>query len=167
MVTARPEFDRLEPVSDAYATLPMDAAFNWSDIADESVAGEWYLVVFRSRRRLGADEDRLTALDDLAHLEASGSAGFVHYFKGPANATGDCLSFCLWESRACAREASGKRAHAEAAAIVGEMYESYTLTFHRLVLALGSAAFSFQPYDRPAVAASGHVPAGVQGAAPA
>ena len=147
MDNARPEFDRLVPRSDAYATMPIDSAFTWSEIAAENTAGEWYLVAFRSRRRAGADEVRLTELDDRAHLEASASPGFVHYFKGPADPVGHCLSFCLWDSRALAREASGRREHAEAAAIVGEMYESYTLEFHRVVKARGGTAFCFAPYD--------------------
>ena len=47
----RPCFDRLLPVSDDYATLPVAAAFTWEACADEALEGEWYLVAFRSTQR--------------------------------------------------------------------------------------------------------------------
>ena len=97
-------FAALEPISDAYATLPIAEAFDWSEAAGALPAGaEWYLVAFRSVRRADADEERLCAFDERAHLEAAASPGFVHYFKGPTSSDGSCLSFCLWDSRADAR----------------------------------------------------------------
>ena len=80
---SRPCFDRLLPVSDRYANLPVADAFTWAACTDEVEPGEWYMVAFRSTRRPGADEDRLTAYDDWAHAEAMDAPGFVHYFKGP------------------------------------------------------------------------------------
>ena len=53
--------DRLQPISDRYATLPIEDAFDWSAVGRQLGVGEWYLVAFRSVRRPGADEDRLTA----------------------------------------------------------------------------------------------------------
>ena len=96
----------LVPVSEAYASLPIADAFTWQDASRGLGDGEWYLVAFRSVRRCGADEVRLNAFDDLAHQEAAGAPGFVHYFKGPAAGDGSCLSFCLWQSRAEARSAA-------------------------------------------------------------
>ena len=61
-----------------------------------------------------------------------GAAGFVHYFKGPTQPDGGCLSFCLWDSRAEARAAAGRPAHTQAAALTHEAYAEYALEFHRV-----------------------------------
>ena len=140
----------LGPVSDGYAWLPLADAFNWSSCADAFEPGEWYLVAFRSVRRPTADESRLTAYDDRAHAEAATSPGFVHYTKGPTASDGSCLSFCLWTSRHAARAASGKPAHAEAAQLVHEMYDTYRLEFLRVTKAHAGAPLEFEPFDRPA-----------------
>ena len=123
---------RLAPVSEGYASLPVASAFNWQDATAELADGEWYLVAFRSIRRAGADEVRLSHFDELAHQEAATSPGFVHYFKGPAAGDGSCLSFCLWNSRADARAAAGRPDHVRAVSLIDEMYESYALEFHRV-----------------------------------
>jgi hypothetical protein len=137
---------RLAPVSTTYATLPIADAFNWDSASADLGDGEWYLVAFRSIRRAGADEERLTLFDELAHQEAAGSPGFVHYFKGPAAADGSCLSFCLWQTRADARAAAGRPDHVRAVSLIDEMYESYTLEFHRVTRDAGGP-LSFAPYD--------------------
>ena len=144
---ARRSFDRLAPVSDRYAGLSVAEAFNWADVAPDVDPGEWYMVAFRSVRRPGADEGRLTAYDDWAHTEAMGASGFVHYFKGPTLSDGRCMSFCLWDSRAEARAAAGRPAHTEAAALTHEAYSEYTLEFHRVTRLEGAEGFSFEPYD--------------------
>lgn len=147
----RPCFDRLLPVSDDYATLPVSSAFTWDACALEAdtLEGEWYLVAFRSVQRPEADQERLCRLDDAAHAEAAGSPGFVHYFKGPANARRECLSFCLWDSRREAREAAGKPDHVAAISLIAETYERYTLEFLRVTKRAGETRFRFEPYDRP------------------
>ena len=136
----------LAPASERYATLPIEAAFNWQEATAELGDGEWYLVAFRSIRRFDADEARLTEFDELAHAEAAASPGFVHYFKGPAADDRTCLSFCLWESRADARAAASKPAHVRAVSLIEEMYESYTLEFHRLGRT-ASGPMTFARYD--------------------
>lgn len=143
----RPSFDRLVPVSDRYARLPVAQAFNWADCAADVPPGEWYMVAFRSTRRAGLDVAKLTTHDDRAHAEATTSPGFVHYLKGPANDAGECLSFCLWTSRTEAREASGRPAHTEAAALTHEAYAAYTLEFLRVRRLAGAGGFTFEPYD--------------------
>jgi hypothetical protein len=137
----------LAPVSESYATLPVADAFNWQDASAELGDGDWYLVAFRSIRRPGADEERLALFDELAHQEASTSPGFVHYFKGPQASDGSCLSFCLWTSRAEARAASGRPDHVRAVSLIDEMYESYTLEFHRVMREAGGP-LTFQVYDQ-------------------
>jgi hypothetical protein len=141
---------RLAPVSEGYASLPVAAAFNWQDATAELGDGEWYLVAFRSVRRAGADEVRLTHFDELAHQEAATSPGFVHYFKGPAASDGSCLSFCLWDSRADARAAAGRPDHVRAVSLINEMYESYALEFHR-VTRTADGPLTFELYDRAPV----------------
>ncbi len=149
-------FAALEPIDDRYASLPVAEAFDWRDAARDLPAGrEWYMVVFRSTRRADADEARLCEFDERAHQEAATSPGFVHYFKGPTASDGSCLSFCLWDSRADARTASGKPAHQEAVTLIREMYERYTLEFLRVRHAAGGAGLRFEPYDQvPAALAS-------------
>lgn len=139
----------LAPVSADYASLPVAVAFNWHEAATDLADGEWYLVAFRSIRRADADEARLTEFDEAAHLEAAAAPGFVHYFKGPAASDGSCLSFCLWQTRADARAAAGRPDHVRAVSLIDEMYEQYTLEFHRVSRHAGGA-LAFEPYDRVA-----------------
>jgi hypothetical protein len=140
----------LEPVSDAYATLPVAEAFDWKGVSRQLGTGEWYMVAFRSIRRIDADEERLNEFDDRAHFEASMAPGFVYYFKGPAAADRSCLSFCLWTGRHEARAASGRPHHVEAVSLLNEMYESYNLEFVRVTGRAG-LPLRFEPYDRPVV----------------
>jgi hypothetical protein len=139
----------LAPISDAYARMPVADAFDWTAAGEALGEGEWYMVAFRSIRRRDADERMLTEYDERAHQEASRSAGYIHYFKGPLAADGCCLSFCIWSSRAEARAAAGKPLHAEAASLVAAMYEHYTLEFLRLRRTAGGP-LTFEPYDAPA-----------------
>jgi hypothetical protein len=138
----------LAPVSDAYATLPISEAFDWRGVAGQLGTGEWYMVAFRSIRRIDADEERLTEFDERAHVEASTAPGFVHYFKGPAAPDRTCLSFCLWTGRTEARAAAGRPSHVEAVSLLDEMYESYMLEFLRVTGRVGQQ-LRFEPYDRP------------------
>jgi len=156
---SRVDLQRLAPVSDRYATMPVADAFTWDACLSNVPPGEWYMVAFRSTRRPGADETRLTAYDAWAHTEAMEAPGFVYYFKGPANERGECMSFCLWTSRAEARTASGRPAHVAAAALTFESYVAYRLEFHR-VRRLACGGFTFEPYDQgatPPVATPAHV----------
>jgi hypothetical protein len=145
---SRPSFERLAPVSDRYAVLPVAEAYTWSACEAEVGPGEWYLVAFRSTRHPGVDEALLTSYDDWAHAEAMGAPGFVHYFKGPTTADGRCMSFCLWDSRAEAREAAGRPAHRRAVGQTHEAYAEYILEFHR-VRRVADGGFAFEPYDAP------------------
>lgn len=139
-------FDALAPVSEAYATLPVAAAFDWSDVATQLGDGEWYLVVFRSIRRADADERRLSEYDDRAHHEAESAPGFIHYFKGPAQSDRSCLSFCMWTSRAHARAAAGRPDHVAAVSVLNEMYDAYVLEFLRVTGRAGQP-LQFESYD--------------------
>jgi hypothetical protein len=147
----------LRPVSEAYARLPVADAFTWQDSTGDLGDGEWYLVAFRSIRRPGADEERLNVFDEMAHQEAAAAPGFVHYFKGPADADGACLSFCLWTSRAEARAASAGSAHRRAVTLLNEMYQQYALEFLRVTRDAGGPLV-FETYDRPQPAGAEPLP---------
>lgn len=114
------------PTRPDYATVPIQAGFKWSTLADGHF-DRLYLVVFRSVRRPDADLDLLREYDDQAYAEAVKSGGLLRYFKGEMNEKRECLSFCLWESGERARAASGGKLHQRAASIAAEMYESYLL----------------------------------------
>jgi hypothetical protein len=143
----RSGFEGLVPVSDRYASLPVEQAFTWSTCVDAVAPGDWYMVAFRSVRRADADEARLCLYDDWAHDEAMTADGFVHYFRGPTASDGTCLSFCLWSDRAAARAAAGRPRHAEAASLALEMYARYDLEFHRVTKRAGGP-FAFEPFDK-------------------
>jgi hypothetical protein len=114
-----------------YATLPIQTGFDWSPLSG-CAFDELYLVVFRSVRRPDADLVLLREQDDRAYNEALRSGGLLKYFKGHANARGECLSFCLWETREQAREAASAASHKSAAGITARMYLSYALDRYRL-----------------------------------
>jgi hypothetical protein len=147
MVAAVDALDALAPTGPGYARLPVADAFTWSECTDALGTGEWYLVAFRSIVKPGADLERLCAFDDNAHHEAAGAPGFVHYFKGPLDTDGSCMSFCLWTSRAEARAAAGLSHHRAAVTIIGETYSLYNLEFLRVRRTAMAAALEFEPYD--------------------
>ena len=68
--------------------------------------------------------------DDRAYEEARESGGLLRYFKGQANERGECLSFCLWETREQARRAADAASHRSAAGVSARMYLSYSLERH-------------------------------------
>src|SRR5215213_3397987 len=115
------------PIFPDYATRPVQDGFSWSSSLAGCAFERLYLVVFRSVRRPSADLDLLREHDDRAYEKALESGGLLRYFKGEANERGECLSFCLWETREQAIEASGASAHRSAAAISVGMYESFVL----------------------------------------
>ena len=117
---------RISPKHPDYATRPILAGFDWSPLYGCKF-DELYLVVFRSVRRPDADLVLLREHDDRAYEEALESGGLLRYFKGHANERGECLSFCLWETREQARRAASAASHVSAADITARMYVSYVL----------------------------------------
>jgi hypothetical protein len=81
-------------------------------------------------RRPDVDLDLLREHDDRAYEEALGSGSLLRYFKGQANERGECLSFCLWETREQAREAAGAASHRSAVGVTAQMYLSYSLELY-------------------------------------
>ena len=118
---------QISPIYPDYATRPVQDGFSWASSLAGCAFERLYLVVFRSVRRPSADLDLLREHDDRAYEKALESGGLLRYFKGEANERGECLSFCLWETREQAIEAAGAAAHQSAAEISVLMYESYVL----------------------------------------
>ncbi len=117
---------QISPRHSDYATLPIEDGFDWSSLSC-CLFERLYLVVFRSVWQPDADLDLLREYDDRAFEEALVSGGLLRYFKGHANELGECLSFCLWETREQAREAAGAPSHRSAAGVSAQMYLSYSL----------------------------------------
>ena len=93
---------QISPRHSDYATLSIEDGFDWSSLS-RCLFERLYLVVFRSVWQPEADLDLLREYDDRAFEEALVSGGLLRYFKGHANELGECLSFCLWETREQAR----------------------------------------------------------------
>jgi hypothetical protein len=119
-------WQRISPRHPDYATLPIEDGFDWSSLSCCPFE-RLYLVVFRSLRRPEADLDLLREHDDRAYEEALISGGLLRYFKGHPNERGECLSFCLWETREQAGKAAGAPSHRTAASVTAQMYLSYML----------------------------------------
>src|SRR5215217_2735501 len=131
---------QISPKHPDYATLPIQAGFDWSPLFGCAFE-RLYLVVFRSVRRPDADLVLLREHDDCAYEEALRSGGLLRYFKGHANEQGECLSFCLWETSEQAREAASAASHKSAAEITARMYLSYLLDRYWLKQAGGELVF--------------------------
>ena len=117
---------QISPRHPDYATLSIEDAFDWSSLSC-CLLERLYLVVFRSVWQPEADLDLLREHDDRAYEEALASGGLLRYFKGNANERGECLSFCLWETREQARQAADAASHRSAAGVSAQMYLSYLL----------------------------------------
>ena len=117
---------QISPRHPGYATLSVEDGFDWSSLSC-CLFERLYLVAFRSLRRPDVDLDLLSEHDDRAYEEALESGGLLRYFKGHANEWGECLSFCLWETREQARQAADSASHRSAAGVSARMYLSYSL----------------------------------------
>jgi hypothetical protein len=140
---------QISPIYPDYAARPIQDGFNWSSSLAGCVFDRLYLVVFRSVLRPSADLDLLREHDDRAYEVALESGGLLRYFKGEANERGECLSFCLWETREQAIEATGTASHRSAADISVRMYESYVLERYWLkkVLSVRGEKLIFEPIE--------------------
>jgi hypothetical protein len=117
---------QISPRHPDYATLSIEDGFEWASLSC-CLFERLYLVAFRSVWRPEADFDLLREHDDRAYEEALVSGGLLRYFKGQANERGECLSFCLWETRHQARRAADAALHRSAAGVSVQMYLSYSL----------------------------------------
>ncbi len=104
--------DGLRPTREDYAVAPILESFNWAECLGSVEDVDWYMVAFRSVRSVDADDRLLYELDALAHAEAIGHSGLLHYFGGELDAERRCVSFCVWQDRTRAAEAAGLPRHA-------------------------------------------------------
>ena len=125
-------FAALVPLGRDYAVVPTEQAFNWSECLDPVQRGEWYVVAFRSVRRLGSDDALMEEFDRRAFEEATRHCGLLCYFMGELDDERRCLSMCVWEQRARAREAAALPEHTAAIAIADAAYSSFVLERYRL-----------------------------------
>jgi len=119
-----------DALSDDYMLLPIEQGFNWTEYFANTESGQWYLVAFRSKHAADADEALLTRLDDAASAAARETPGFIFYFIGTPKPTGECLSFCLWDSQFNARAGSARSEHRTAIEQGMSAFEYYTLERH-------------------------------------
>lgn len=124
-----------------YMLLPVESSFSWHDCFQAVERGEWYLVVFRSKHAANADEVLLTELDNAAAAAAAETPGFIHYFIGTPRPTGECLSFCLWESKGSARAGSSHAAHRRAIEQGMHCFEYYALERYSITKAARQISF--------------------------
>jgi hypothetical protein len=144
-------FAGLVPLRPDYAVLPIDQAFDWSECLASVERGDWYVVVFRSVRRLEADDALLEESDRRAFAEAAGHSGLLCYFIGELDDDRRCLSMCVWQDRTRAGEAATLPEHTAAIAIAGARYTSYLLERYRLTKRDGSVELvEIEPPQRSA-----------------
>ncbi len=124
-----------------YMVLPVETSFNWDEMLSYVDDGQWYLVAFRSRHAADADEDTLEALDRAARESAMTMPGFLYYFMGIPLAMGECLSFCLWNSKEEAAYASAQPEHREAVKRGLHFFEYYTLEQYHITKRDGEISF--------------------------
>ena len=136
-----PSLQQPVAITDDYMLLPVETSFSWNECFQNVERGEWYLVVFRSKHRLGSDEALLTELDNGASAAARETPGFLYYFIGTPRTTGECLSFCLWENQQSARSGSSHAAHRTAIEQGMHFFEYYAL--ERYVIQKTSNQLSF------------------------
>jgi hypothetical protein len=155
MVLGTPHVSRIQPTyrtvvetTPECSRLPIADGFTWDEAFADVARGEWYLVVFRSKHRAGADHAYLTQLDERASHAASRHPGFLYYFIGTPLADGSCLSFCLWHSRHDAVAAAADPAHREAMVKGLPFFAHYQLERYQLVKEHGELAILPLPAPR-------------------
>lgn len=144
-------FAGLVPLRSDYAVLPIEQSFGWAECLASVERGEWYVVAFRSVRRLDSDDAALEEFDRRAFAEASRHPGLLCYFVGELDDERRCLSMCVWEDRGRAGEAATLPDHTAAIAIAGATYTSYVLERYRLTKRDGSVELvQLEPPQRSA-----------------
>jgi hypothetical protein len=110
-----------------HAGLETPAAFDWASLAAPLRDRDYYLVVFRSHRRPGADSRGLWREDKLAFAEAIASGGLLHYHQGLLDRRRRSISFCLWENEEQAAAAVRLPTHRLASTLAAGAYSSYVI----------------------------------------
>ena len=113
------------PVSEEYAHSRYREAFNWTDLRlPASIEREWFVIAFRSQRKLSVASVDLYEADRQAHEEAVGSGGLLLYWYGCVNLDGANLATCIWRSRAAALKSVQGPKHIVAMSLAAGKYAS-------------------------------------------
>ncbi|WVQ77218.1 hypothetical protein IAR50_006901 [Cryptococcus sp. DSM 104548] len=137
-----------KPLSNAYASLPYDKAFNWSSLSLPKFAErEWYCVVFRSRRKPESANLSLYKADREAHEEAVQNGGLILYWYGVPDSTGLNLATCIWQSRRHAIKAISGPKHLSAMKQTEGAYETYSLERWVLKKEVGKRGVSLNKWE--------------------
>ncbi|OWZ59403.1 hypothetical protein C351_00026 [Cryptococcus neoformans c8] len=137
-----------KPLSNAYASLPYDKAFNWSSLnLPKSTEREWYCVVFRSRRKPESANLSLYKADREAHEEAVRNGGLIMYWYGVPDKTGLNLATCIWQSRRHAIRAISGPKHISAMKQTKGAYETYSLERWVLSTEVGSREIKLRKWE--------------------
>jgi len=140
---------QFRPVTTEYAETPYGEAFNWKDLhLPQELEREWYVVVFRSKRKDGSDGGPLYEADKKAHEEAVQNGGLILYWYGiPHPVTGLNLATCIWQSRQHAIAANSRPHHIKAMRLAAASYERYELQRFRLSKPKGETGLKIDAYD--------------------
>lgn len=96
----------LSPSTNAYATVPYENAFNWTEVMHTLKAlasherchwpqTEFYVVDFRSQLKAELDRGKLFELDKESHREATQSGGLLKYWFGTPDSERKNLATCM------------------------------------------------------------------------
>ena len=96
---------QFSPLYPDYTTSLYMSTFNWLNIflllrrlcrhiGIRWNRSEFYVVIFRSTLRIGADQNRLAELDEMSHQEACASGGLLHYWFGSPDVERKNLATC-------------------------------------------------------------------------
>lgn len=152
-----------------YAVSLPEAFFNLDEVLaplfSRKPAGHVFdVTVFYSRRKDGISgifEEALSWRNQQAFDAASKTGHLLIYYQGPVIALRktrsslrldfhpDCMSFCVWDSLAHAREALKTREHAAAVQWVDHWYASYGIRKFSATLEENGSGIHFDPYERP------------------
>ncbi|KAF2764342.1 hypothetical protein EJ03DRAFT_32472 [Teratosphaeria nubilosa] len=145
----------LAPIREDYATAPYLDSLNWSEVFRSlrtliKEAGiewrdqEFYVVIFRSTLKDGADRDWLGKLDEESHREACQSGGLLKYWFGECDESRRNLATCVWRDREDARAGGQGPWHARARSSAGELYEQINFFAHRFFVGNGAERWWMQ-----------------------
>ncbi|KAH9827870.1 UPF0643 protein [Teratosphaeria destructans] len=145
----------LAPIRADYATAPYLDSFNWNEVFRNlrnliTEAGldwrdqEFYVVIFRSTLKEGADRDWLGKLDAESHREACQSGGLLKYWFGECDSSRRNLATCVWRDREDARAGGQGPWHARARSSAGELYEQINFFTHRFFVGNGAERWWLQ-----------------------
>ncbi|GAM89578.1 hypothetical protein ANO11243_076170 [Dothideomycetidae sp. 11243] len=140
-----------------YATQPYAESFNFSEVltllrslaaAEQYTWKEhvFYVVVFQSTLKRGADGELLHKLDQESHREACASGGLLKYWFGSPDGERRNLATCYWSSRDHARRGGTGPWHKKARAAAGQLYDRIDFSTYRFTISEGATDFSLESW---------------------